>query len=273
MSGALATTETLSTVAQTERDRVLLEHLPQVRYIARRVHDRLPQNVPLEDLVHAGILGLIAAFERYDPAKNVQLKSYAKLRIQGAILDSLRDQDWSPRTLRRRSRQIERAHHNLRTRLGRNPSEAEVAGELGIGLTKLQHLLGELHGLDVSSLQDTASGGGGADYELWSRVPNAPEEDPSYLCLRSELTQLLSRAIAELPPRKRQVLALYYYEEITMKEIGTLLGVGESRVSQIHSAAMVRLRARMRQLLESRPRQKPDFGSKPSAPPETRAVL
>ncbi len=239
-----------------ERNRILMEHLPQVHYIARRIHDRLPRHVPFDDLVHSGVLGLMEALHNYDPSKNVQLKSYAKVRIRGAILDSLRELDWSPRTLRRKARQIENAHHALRIRLGRTPCDSEIAAELGIGLKKFQRLIGELHGLEVVSLHAMPSEDGyGEDGSIY--FLQAVTEDSSDLCLRSEMNGLLARAVGELPPRKRQVLALYYFEELTMKEVGARMGVGESRVSQIHSAALVRLRVRMRQLLRSRCHQKP----------------
>lgn len=236
---------------QIGRERVILELLPQVRYIARRIHERLPQHVLLEDLVHAGILGLLDAVQKFDPGKNVQLKSYAKFRIRGAILDSLRELDWSPRELRRQARRIEEAHNRLRAALGRSATEAEVAAELGIDEGELQRILGELRGLDLGSLQVVSPDENGE--ELCKYVPMPPEEDPFHLCMRSELKTVLASAIHELPPRERQVLSLYYFEELTMKEVGAVLGVVESRVSQIHSSAIVRLRARLQGLLESRP--------------------
>ncbi len=237
-----------------ERNEIVMEHLPQVRYIARRIHDHLPQFVSLEDLVQSGVLGLMEALHNFDPGKKVQLKSYAKDRIRGAILDSLRELDWGPRTLRRKARQIGSARQTLSARLGRAPSEAELASEMGMTLKKFQRLLGELHGLEVVSLQAACLDDAGGNEEL-SCTPHSMEEDPSSVCLRSEMHGLLARALIDLPGRKRQVLALYYCEELTMKEVGARLGVGESRVSQIHSAALARLRARMRQLLESRVRQ------------------
>src|SRR6478752_3476783 len=124
-----------------ERDRILTEQLPQVRYLARRIHERLPRHVPLEDLVHAGVLGLMDALNKFDRSKHVQFGSYAKFRIRGAILDSLREMDWSPRDLRRKARRLEEAHNTLRSSLGRNPSESELAPELGIDLRGLQLLL------------------------------------------------------------------------------------------------------------------------------------
>ena len=230
-----------------ERERLLVEQLPQVRYIARRIHERLPRHVPLEDLVHAGVVGLIDALHKFDRSKHVQFGSYAKFRIRGAILDSLREMDWSPRDLRRKARRVEEAHNQLRSRLGCNPSEPELATELGMGLPELQALLREIDGLEVGSLR-VASSRDGKEEDLCEFLPNHPEETPLLLCLRSEMKDLLAKAIADLPEKERQVLALYYYEELTMKEVGAVLGVGESRVSQIHSMALVRLRARLSEL-------------------------
>jgi RNA polymerase sigma factor for flagellar operon FliA len=235
-----------------ERERLLMEQLPQVRYIARRIHERLPRHVPFEDLVHAGVVGLIDALHKYDRGKQVQFGSYAKFRIRGAILDSLREMDWSPRDLRRKARRLEEANNSLRSQLGRNPSETEVAAELGIDLHGLQMLLGEIDGLEVGSLR-VQSPRDGKEEDLCEYLPDDPEETPLLLCLRSEMKDLLTRAIEELPEKERQVLALYYYEELTMKEVGAVLGVGESRVSQIHSMAVVRLRARLAELTAVRP--------------------
>lgn len=250
MKAARKAYEAASKFDPAERDRLLLEQLPQVRYIARRIHDRLPQHVALEDLVHAGVLGLIDALHKFDPSKHVQLKSYAKFRIRGAILDSLREMDWSPRELRKKGRIMEQAHRKLRAQLGRAATEPELAAEMGISLGEFQRLLGDLRGLDLGSLQ-VESAESGREQEVVRYQPNGPEEDPFYLCLQSEMKELLARAIGELPQKERQVLALYYFEELTMKEVGSVLGVGESRVSQIHSAALVRLRSRTQELLQS----------------------
>lgn len=235
-----------------ERDRLLMEQLPQVRYITRRIHDRLPQHVALEDLIHAGVLGLIDALDKFDPSKHVQLKSYAKFRIRGAILDSLRKMDWSPRELRKKARQMEQAHHTLHARLGREATEPELAAEMGMTLEKFQRLLGDLRGLDLGCLQ-VESAENGREQKVVRYQPNGPDEDPFGFCLREELKSLLAGAIGELPLRDRRVLALYYLEELTMKEVGRVLGVGESRISQIHSAALVRLRSRMQKLIQSQP--------------------
>ena len=236
---SVATTTPVEDAA--ERDRMLIEHLPTVRYITRRIHERLPQHVELDDLISAGVVGLIDAFGKFDHAKKVQFKSYAQFRIRGAILDSLRTLDWSPRELRRKGRAVEESIRSLTQRLGRAPAEQEIAKEMGLGLEDYQMLLGELKGLEIGSLHMERTEDSG-DEEL-SYIPGAPEDDPLFQCLQGEMKQLLIDAIDELPEKERMVLTLYYYEELTMKEIGLTLGVVESRVSQIHSSAVVRLRA------------------------------
>jgi RNA polymerase sigma factor for flagellar operon FliA len=233
---------------EQERNRLLMEELPQVRYIARHIHDRLPQHVPLDDLVHAGVLGLMDALQKYDSGKNVQFKTYAKFRIRGAILDSLREMDWSPRDLRRKARQLEDVTSKLGTELGRAATEQELAEALGVNLEEFHHMLNELEGLDIGSLQ-ISTGTEGHEEDMCEFLPGDPAQSPYYQCLKSEMRQILARSIGELSEKEQQVLSLYYYEELTMKEVGEVLHVGESRVSQIHSLAIVRLRTRLQELL------------------------
>src|SRR5277367_3304469 len=164
-----------------EEERVMVEHLPIVRYIARRIHERLPQHVEMEELVSAGVLGLMDAFQKFDPAKKVQFRSYAQFRIRGAILDSLRTLDWSPRDLRRKGRAIEQAIRALTARIGRTPSEQEVAAELQMDLGDYQQLLGELKGLEIGTLHLERSEDSGEE-EL-AYVPDRPEDDPLFRCL------------------------------------------------------------------------------------------
>lgn len=227
--------------AAADRERQLLEHLPMVKYIARRIHERLPQHVEMDDLMSAGVFGLIDAFNKFDHTKKVQFKSYAQFRVRGAILDSLRELDWSPRELRRKGRAVEEAIRALTQRNGRAPQEAEIAQEMNLSLHDFQLLLGDLKGLEIGSLHAERSEDSGEE-EL-AFLPASPEEDPLFRCLQGEMRQRLVDAIEELPEKERLVLTLYYYEELTMKEIGLTLGVVESRVSQIHSAAVLRLRA------------------------------
>lgn len=233
-----------SPLDEAQREQLLLQHLPQVNFIARRIHNRLPPQVLLEDLVHAGVLGLIDAISKYNPAKNVQLKYYAEFRIRGAILDSLRQVDWSPRTLRSQARRLEQAVFDCKGRLGREPTETEIAVALEISLSQLQRLIVDLRGLDVGSLQFDLGFGGNGD-RSFSRCACREEEDPYQQTLRSEMQGLLTGAVDELPVREREVLGLYHFAELTMKEVGVALGIGESRVSQIHSSAMVHVRARL----------------------------
>lgn len=233
-----------------QQERMLFDELPQVRYIARRIHERLPRHIAIEDLVHAGVVGLMDALHKYDPGKHVQFSSYAKFRIRGAILDSLRDLDWSPRDLRRKARSIDAARHRLSAQLGRAPIEPELAGELGMSLPDFQALLAEVDGLEIGSLH-MRSPLDGKEEDLCEFLPSLPEQTPYFACLGSEMKQLLARIISQLPDRERQVLSLYYYKELTMKEVGTALGIGESRVSQIHSLALLRLKTRLQELMRN----------------------
>jgi len=232
-----------------EQERVLLEHLPIVRFLARRIHERLPQHVDIEDMVSAGIVGLMDAFAKFDPGKRVQFRSYAQFRIRGAILDSLRTLDWSPRELRRKGRAVEEAIRALTSRLGHAPGEGEVATEMSLSLEEYQQLLGDLKGLEIGTLHMERNEDSGEE-EL-AYVPGRPEEDPLFCCLRGELEERLTDAITHLPDRERLVMSLYYYEEMTMREIGLALGVVESRVSQVHASAVVHLRSALKDLAEN----------------------
>jgi RNA polymerase sigma factor FliA len=222
----------------------MVEHLPIVRLVALRIHERLPQHVPIEDLYSAGVLGLLDAFGRFDPSKQVLFRTYAQFRVRGAILDSLRTLDWSPRELRRKARAVEQAIQMLTGLLSRSPTDIEIAQKLNISLAAYQHLLGELNGLKIGSLHavgtEEDSGEEGLVY-----LPSRPEDDPLFRYLDGEMRERLTTAINDLPERERLVMTLYYYEETTMREIGIILGVVESRVSQMHASAVLHLRARL----------------------------
>jgi len=233
-------------MSQAAQDQLLVEHLATVRFVARRVHERLPQHVEIDDLISAGIVGLMDAVAKFDHSKQVQFKSYAQFRIRGAILDSLRTLDWSPRELRRKGRAVEDAVRALTQRLRRTPVETEVADEMQMSLQEYQRLLGELKGLEIGSLNLERNEEGGDD-EL-SYLPGSQGDEPLFRCLKGELRQRLMDAVEELPEKERMVVSLYYHEELTMKEIGVVLGVVESRVSQIHTSAVVKLRAALTDL-------------------------
>jgi RNA polymerase sigma factor for flagellar operon FliA len=224
-----------------EREKLILEHLPQVRLIARRIHDRLPETVSLEDLVSTGVVGLISAIDRYDPSHGVKLKTYAEYKIRGAILDSLRGLDWAPRQQRRRSKQIEAAIADLEQRLHRAPVEEEIAAELGIELAEYHEWLSEIRGLNLGSLESHPVEEDGR--ELLRFVADSEDAWPSNLLERAELKRLLAQAIARMPAIERTVLGLYFQDEMTLREIATIVDLHESRVSQLKSQAIARLRS------------------------------
>jgi len=228
-----------------ERQRLVLENLAEVRYIARRIHERLPPHVSFDDLMQAGMLGLIDAVDKFDPQKNVQFLSYARYRIRGAILDSLRQLDWGPRNLRQKERRLDQESRKLTCELGHVPSGPEIACKLRIPIEDFQRLVGDLDGLRLESLQRWAEEETGDQ-----RVPVAtrPEEDPFQMTFRVEIHHLLRVALSELEGREGTVLGLYYLQELTMKRIGEMLGIDESRVSQIHAAALCHVRSRLRRL-------------------------
>jgi RNA polymerase sigma factor for flagellar operon FliA len=231
-------------ISSEEREKLILEHLPQVRLIARRIHERLPDSVSLEDLVSTGTVGLIAAIDRFDPGHNVKLKTYAEYKIRGAILDSLRGLDWAPRQQRRRSKQIESAVAALEQRLKRAPTEEEIAAELGLGLEEYHEWLMEIRGLNIGSLENGAPEEEGRD--LLRFVADKEEDWPNRLVERDELKKLLAQAISRMPSIERTVLGLYYHEELTLREISKVVRLHESRISQLKTQAIVRLRTFMR---------------------------
>lgn len=222
-----------------ERERLILEHLPQVRLIARRIHERLPDNVSLDDLISTGVIGLIAAVDHFDPAQGVQLKTYAEHKICGAILDSLREMDWAPKNKRRRAKQIEAAISALEQRLGRAPGEEEIAAELNVGLEEYQQWLFEVHGLTIGSLEFASDDQEG---DRLNFIPDSEEKLPSTTLERAELERLLAQAIEQMPKMERTVLSLYYHEEATLREIAEITQMHLSRIAQLKSQGILRLR-------------------------------
>ncbi len=225
------------------RNELIMAEMSQVYYIARRIHERLPQHVPLEDLVHAGVIGLIDAVRKYNPKKNATLKSFASFRIRGAILDSLRELDWGSRRLRRKGRSITESITNLSHKLGRQPTEDEIAADLNLDLDELHKLLARLDGLHLVGQQSASHFEDASTQDLIENAPADDAENPFELCLQSERKEYLVRAIQRLSEKEQTVISLYYREELTMREIAEILDLAESRVSQIHSLAIVKLRA------------------------------
>ncbi|MBS1858047.1 MAG: FliA/WhiG family RNA polymerase sigma factor [Acidobacteria bacterium] len=230
------------TMTEDERERLILEHLPQVRLIARRIQERLPESISLDDLVSTGVLGLISAIDNFDPTHNVKLKTYAEYKIRGAILDSLRGLDWAPRQKRRKAKQIEAAINSAEQKLKRSPAEEEICRELNISIDEYHDWLVEIRGLNVASLEFAGSEQG---RDLLHYLPDTGEHLPSTLLERSELERLLAESIDGIPEMERTVLSLYYQEELTLREIAQVVNLHESRISQIKTQAILRLRTQM----------------------------
>lgn len=224
---------------RSNRDAIVVENLPLVRAIAIRVCESLPVHVELDDLIHAGILGLLDAATRYDAGKSVAFSSYAKHRIRGAILDSLRELDWASRDLRRRQKQSEQVARDLAAELHRAPTEAELADRMGMSLERWRQVAMELQNVSVVSSSSKREGEEGVVMEH----PCGPESLPDEICAREEMRSKLHDAMQGLPERYRKVVVMYYSGDMTMKEIGGRLGVNESRVSQIHKSALEKMAA------------------------------
>jgi RNA polymerase sigma factor for flagellar operon FliA len=233
-----------NSLSAEDRERLILDHLPQVRLIARRIHERVPDSVNLDDLVSTGVVGLISAIDRFDPTLNVKLKTYAEYKIRGAILDSLRGLDWAPRQQRKRSKQIEAAISQAEQQLHRTPTEEEIAHQLGLPLVEYHEWLVEIRGLNLGSLESSAPDED-SSRDLLRYISGDEEELPSRLLERSELQRLLAESITRMPDIEKTVLSLYYYEEMTLREISKIVGMHESRISQLKSQAVLRLRAYM----------------------------
>jgi RNA polymerase sigma factor FliA len=245
--------ETLQCKGQDEleavRQDLISEHMPLVRSIARRIHEQLPAHVSRDDLYSAGVIGLLESVDRFDPSKGVLFRTYAQYRIRGAILDSLRSLDWSPRQLRSKGRAIERVIQTLTKRFSRPPEEEEIAVELNFSLKCYQHLLGNLRGLEIGSLHAERRESGEEELVY---LRGRAEDDPLFRCLDAEMREFLGHAVRDLPERERLVVSLRYYEEATMKEIASVLEATESRTSQIHTSAILHLRARLTEAANSR---------------------
>ena len=228
------------------RDRLILTYAPLVKYVAGRLGSGLPAHVDESDLVSYGLLGLISAIERYDPERDIKFETYAMARIKGAIIDELRALDWVPRSVRSRAREIERAIAELESRLGRAPTDDEIATKIGISTEELEESLTDISRSSIAALDELWSGSGEGDQvSLLDTIEDTTGPRPAEALDETELREALADAIARLPEREKLVVTLYYYEELTLREIGEVLGVTESCVSQLHTKAVLRLKARL----------------------------
>jgi RNA polymerase sigma factor FliA len=232
---------------QGVRDRLILTYAPLVKYVAGRLGSGLPAHVDENDLVSYGLLGLIGAIERFDPDRDIKFETYAIARIKGSIIDELRAMDWVPRSVRSRARDIERAIGELERKLHRAPTDEEIAEKLGVSTDELDDSLTEISRSSIAALDElwTVSSSGGDQVALIDTIEDTQGPEPQAELAQTELREALGEAIARLPEREKLVVTLYYYEELTLREIGEVLGVTESRVSQLHTKAILRLKARL----------------------------
>jgi RNA polymerase sigma factor for flagellar operon FliA len=236
-----------STGGRDDRDRLIIHYSPLVKYVAGRVAVGLPQNIDQSDLVSYGIFGLIDAIERFDTNRNIKFETYAIARVKGAIIDELRSIDWVPRSVRAKARSVEKAYAKLESDLLRTPTDAEVAAEMGISEQELHNVFNQISFVGLVALDEMLSGGGGERGESTTLGDTIADrgDGPVATFEVEEMKQLLASAINRLGEREKIVLTLYYYEGLTLAEIGEVLGVTESRVCQIHTKAVLQLRSRM----------------------------
>jgi len=238
--------EAVKTRSIEERNEIILEYLPLVKFVAGRISARLPSQVEVDDLINAGILGLIDAIEKFDESRKIKFKTYAEFRVKGAILDELRALDWVPRSTRQKAHRLEQAYNELEGRLGRPVSDHEVVEYLGITFDEFYDMLREAAGISLISLDELRhEGDENAERNLLEFLANPDELDPAELLNLDQVYRIVAEAIDNLPEKERLVVSLYYNDELTMKEIGAILEITESRVSQIHTKAILRLRSRL----------------------------
>ena len=230
------------------RDELVVSHLPLVKFVVDRIASSLPPHLDRDDLRSAAVIGLISAAERFDPTRGVQFKTFAEQRIRGTIMDELRAQDWLTRSLRDKFKKLEREFSQLEQRLGRSPSSDEVAVAMGLELKDYFRLLEEIHLLSFVSLDDAWHDEDGAPFGLLDVLEDKGTESPQNQLIARQTVERLAEAIDNLPEKERIVITLYYYEELNLKEIGAVLDLTESRISQLHSQAVIRLRGKMKRV-------------------------
>jgi RNA polymerase sigma factor for flagellar operon FliA len=230
---------------KADKNHLLTEHMPLVKRLAHQMRAKLPASVEVDDLIQAGMIGLLDAISRYEDDHGAQFETYAVLRIRGAMLDELRSNDWMPRSTRQNMRKVEQAMAALQQQLGRPPSESEIARSMKLSLADYQDMLGDSGGHQLVYYEDFHDEDGN---DSWLDRYAVDEDDPLRALLETDFRQAVIDAIDSLPPREKMLMGLYYEEELNLKEIGAVMGVSESRVSQLHSQAVGRLRTYLREL-------------------------
>ena len=237
------------------RDSMIRDFIPMVRYLAQRISAKLPKHVEIDDLVNSGIIGLIDAIEKFDHRRGIKFKTYAEFRIRGAIFDGLRSLDWVPRSVRKQKKLIERNYEQLEQKLGRQATDEELSKNLGIRLQEYYKLINSIKAVNAGKCNEMGNFDQLQGVEKETAVAilaDSSTEDPFHSFKRQEFTRLLATAIRNLPAKERYVVSLYYFDELTMKEIGTVLKITESRVSQLHTKSMARLRIYLKTTVKSK---------------------
>lgn len=242
MKAEIKNTTSFRDIDDKERDELIRNYLPLVKRVVHRLASRLPSEVDLNEMLNSGIIGLVDALEKFDPKHETNFSTYAQFRIRGAILDSFRAQDWAPRSLRHKTHKLEKAYLKLEQTLGRPAEDEEVAEEMDLSLEELQKLISEVSGVVMLSFEEMGFGHG-EDRFRGSSWMSGTESDPLGSLLDTEKVEIIARALDRLPEKERLVVSLYFYEELNLKEIGEIIGVTESRASQIRSRALLRLRS------------------------------
>ncbi|MCQ2611482.1 MAG: RNA polymerase sigma factor WhiG [Treponema sp.] len=231
------------------RDKFVRQYMPLVKYVAGKLAAGMPASVEFDDLVGFGQLGLLDAIEKFDPEKNVKFKTYAVTRIRGSVFDELRQLDWVPRSVRQKSREIEDAIVDLESRLGRTASDAEIAQQMGVSEEEYHQTVMKVSGTSVLSLNDVWYSGNDNDHmSIGDSIESPASLNPDVIVEREEIRKVIVEAIAELPEKEKMVIVLYYHEDLTFKEIAEVLEVSESRISQLHTKANLRLRSKLTNL-------------------------
>ena len=237
-------------ISVENREAVIKEYAPMVKYVANRIAMRLPPHIEVDDLISVGVLGLIDAIDKYDSSRGAKFKTYAEFRVRGAILDELRSMDWVPRSVRQKASSMDSVVQKLQNKLGRPPEDDEIAETMGISLDELFTTLNETKSMPILSLEDLGiAKESGEQQSLLDCLAGKGDADPQTQLRLNELKEIIAKAIDTLPEKERLMISLYYYEELTMKEIGEVLGITESRVSQIHSKAVFRLRNKLKSII------------------------
>ncbi len=234
-----------SKLTPQQKDKLIMEYAPLIKFIAQKIAVRLPSNIELDDLISSGVIGLMDAIEKYDPTRDNKFKTYAEFRIRGSILDELRAQDWVPRSVRDKAKLLDRTIGELETELGRSPEDEEVAAKLSMTMDEFYDLVNQVRPVSVLSIDEQATFSNVDKKSILSILEGAKLNNPFNQLNSKSVKEVVTRAIEELPERQRLVLSLYYYEDLNLKEIGKVLRVTESRVSQLHAQAVARLRAKL----------------------------